>query len=278
MKSNCRRIRFLILLTLSLLLFSSTVDAQKIEDIEVHWPAGVESPAKTKDIFAAGPCLLLMKVTIDPIYKNAGSYPVCWGNGSNTIPPFPLGKGKVEGKTWANGVLIDSLGQVQTGSTIYQETRFIISEKGNYGGKMFLVPPQIRNLAGAFANQFKQYVRVTFEVFPLDADIEWGSSVEPPPPDPDQDRDEDPEKIPDPVNGTHWSVGGHPVHWQFRADGTVEAPGLWKGVWSKVEDGYQVTITHQGVSDVFLVKFSADGQSFTAYKNGGVYRRGVLVK
>ncbi|MCX7748198.1 MAG: hypothetical protein N2645_15130, partial [Clostridia bacterium] len=76
------------------------------------------------------------------------------------------------------------------------------------------------------------------------------------------------------VNGTSWIVNNHPVPWVFRSDGTVEAPNLWKGTWRRTNEGYWVNIGNG--ADVFLVKFSPDGKSFTAYKNGAVYRRGVF--
>lgn len=81
-----------------------------------------------------------------------------------------------------------------------------------------------------------------------------------------------------PVNESAWSVGGHPVHWVFHANGTVEAPGLWKGTWKSAGDGVEVTLSHQGASDTFLVKFARDGESFTAYKGGAVYRNGVRTR
>jgi hypothetical protein len=79
----------------------------------------------------------------------------------------------------------------------------------------------------------------------------------------------------DVVNETHWTVNNHPVPWVFHADGRVDAKGLWQGTWKQVSGGYTVTIVHQGVSDSFLIKFSDDGKSFTAYKNNSVYRSGV---
>jgi hypothetical protein len=39
-----------------------------------------------------------------------------------------------------------------------------------------------------------------------------------------------------------------------------------------------VTLGHQGATDRFLVKISADGKTLTAYKNGQVYRSGVRAK
>ncbi len=80
------------------------------------------------------------------------------------------------------------------------------------------------------------------------------------------------------VNDTSWRVNNHPVPWVFHANGTVEAPGLWKGTWTKSGDGYNVTLTHQGATDSFTVKFNPDGRTFTAFKGGSTYRNGVRIK
>jgi hypothetical protein len=80
------------------------------------------------------------------------------------------------------------------------------------------------------------------------------------------------------IDDTSWIVNGHPVPWVFHKGGTVEAPGLWKGTWVQTADGFEVTLGHQGATDRFLVKISADGKTLTAYKNGQVYRSGVRAK
>jgi hypothetical protein len=77
------------------------------------------------------------------------------------------------------------------------------------------------------------------------------------------------------IGGTQWIVNNHPVPWVFHADGTVEAPGLWKGKWTGQRDRTDVTLTYMGATDAFWVKFDERLQSFTAYKNGQVYRQGV---
>ncbi len=75
---------------------------------------------------------------------------------------------------------------------------------------------------------------------------------------------------------TSWIVDHHPVPWVFHKDGIVEAPGLWKGTWTiKGSNLLHMTLTHQGASDEFDVRFDADGKSFEAIKNGQVYRHGV---
>lgn len=80
------------------------------------------------------------------------------------------------------------------------------------------------------------------------------------------------------VNETSWTVNNHPVPWVFHSNGTVEAPGLWKGNWTKSGDDYKVNLTHQGATDSFVVKFAPDGKTFTAYKSGSTYRNGVRNK
>ena len=79
----------------------------------------------------------------------------------------------------------------------------------------------------------------------------------------------------DVINETSWSVDNHPVHWLFHKNGTIEAPRLWKGIWKVIDEGYEVRIPSYG--DRFIVKFAPNGKTFTAYKNGAVYRRGVRV-
>lgn len=76
------------------------------------------------------------------------------------------------------------------------------------------------------------------------------------------------------TNNTAWTVG-HPVPWVFHPDGTIDAKGLWQGTWVREGNAYTVTIEHMGVKDTFTVQFSADGRSFTAFKDGEIYRRGV---
>lgn len=77
------------------------------------------------------------------------------------------------------------------------------------------------------------------------------------------------------IAGTSWIVGNHPVPWVFEEGGVVGAKGLWSGTWEATGDGIVVTLNHQGVQDRFIVKVSQDGRSFTAYKDGKVYRTGV---
>lgn len=262
MNSNHKIISIFLFIALSLFLFSTTACAETVK-VEAHWPAGVDSPVKTRNVSVTGPCLLIIRVTIDPFYSKV-NWQYCWNNSRNTIPPFPYGKGISEGRAWENGVPVKWL-KVKNGSRVFLEYRFKI-RGGTHKGRLFVVPPQIRNLAGAFVNQYKQYYKVTIDTYPLNADVAWGPTGTKRP------------SVKGIVNGTKWSVGGHPVHWVFRANGTVEAPGLWKGKWSKSAGGYLVKITHKGVRDSFIVKFSSNGKSFIAYKNGKVYRRGVRVK
>jgi hypothetical protein len=77
------------------------------------------------------------------------------------------------------------------------------------------------------------------------------------------------------LDDTSWIVNGHPVPWVFHRGGVVDSAGLWTGRWARTPGAIEVTITVQGVSDTFLVKLAADGKTFTAYKNGQVYRTGV---
>jgi hypothetical protein len=79
------------------------------------------------------------------------------------------------------------------------------------------------------------------------------------------------------VDETRWRVDGHPTPWVFRSNGTVDAKDLWTGRWTRTGEGITVTITAKGVTDMFLVKFSPDGKSFTAYKNNAVYRNGIRI-
>jgi hypothetical protein len=68
------------------------------------------------------------------------------------------------------------------------------------------------------------------------------------------------------------------VPWVFHRGGVVEAAGLWKGTWTSTSEGIEVTLTHQGVTDRFIVKLSEDGRTFTAYKGGQIYRTGERSK
>lgn len=88
------------------------------------------------------------------------------------------------------------------------------------------------------------------------------------------------------LGGTSWKVGvldggrklpPHSVPWVFHPNGTVEAPGLWTGTWTPGTDGIQVSIVHQGVSNIFIVRVNPDQKSFIATKNGQPYRHGTLV-
>ncbi len=90
-------------------------------------------------------------------------------------------------------------------------------------------------------------------------------------------KPEPPKKGPS-IEGTSWIVNRHPVPWVFHRGGVVEATGLWKGRWTSTGEGIEVTLTHQGVTDRFIVKLSADGRTFTAYKGGQVYRTGERSK
>ena len=74
--------------------------------------------------------------------------------------------------------------------------------------------------------------------------------------------------------GSEWSVNNHAIHWLFREGGLVEAPGAWRGHWTM--SGGEVSVEIGG--DRFTVRFDPDGQSFTAYKAGQVYRNGVRVR
>jgi hypothetical protein len=80
------------------------------------------------------------------------------------------------------------------------------------------------------------------------------------------------------VRETTWNVDNTPTHWVFHGDGRVEAPGKWTGHWTWTKDKqrrhYAVRLSYKGKSDAFTVVFSADDQSFIAYKNGAIYRRG----
>ncbi len=91
-------------------------------------------------------------------------------------------------------------------------------------------------------------------------------------------RPDQPVAQPHAIEGTSWIVNATQVPWVFHRGGAVEAPGQWKGTWTATVDGIQVTLVHQGVKDSFLVKLSADGKTFTAYKGGQVFRTGVRQK
>ncbi|MFZ3046824.1 MAG: FecR family protein [Desulfatirhabdiaceae bacterium] len=68
----------------------------------------------------------------------------------------------------------------------------------------------------------------------------------------------------------------HRTPWQFREDGTVEAVGFWKGVWTKKdEESIRVTITVQNTRDEFDVRFEDGGRVMKAFKDGTLYRQGV---
>jgi hypothetical protein len=77
------------------------------------------------------------------------------------------------------------------------------------------------------------------------------------------------------IGGTHWIVNGHPVPWVFYTGGVVESPGLWKGQWVGQKDRIEITLTANGVRNIFWVTFDERMKSFTAYKDGQVYRQGV---
>lgn len=96
----------------------------------------------------------------------------------------------------------------------------------------------------------------------------------PPPPTPPPPK---PPKKPA-IENTSWIVNRHPVPWVFHRGGVVEAAGLWKGTWTSTSEGIEVTLTHQGVTDRFIVKLSEDGRTFTAYKGGQIYRTGERSK
>ncbi len=93
-------------------------------------------------------------------------------------------------------------------------------------------------------------------------------------PDVDNDDDSSSSSADKNTNNTAWNVG-HPTPWVFHPDGTIEAKGLWQGTWTRNGNDYNVTIVHMGVKDSFTVRFSQDGRSFTAYKDGQTYRQGV---
>ncbi len=233
------------------------------QTIEVKWPQGVDSPPKTMAIFAEGPCILLQKIWVKPFKHNVLAA-ITWNNHSNTIPPFPCGPGVCGGRIWENNVQVDSFGDVKDGSAVHAVAFFKIKKGQYFKGTCFVNPPQIRNWTGGFVNQFAQNFKVTFETISLDADpFGNGENGDPLPP-----------EAPNFVDETKWKVGSHPVPWIFHKNGTVEAPNLWKGTWSKANDTYIVTLTHQGNTDNFEIKFSSDGKTFTAYKNGKVYREG----
>jgi hypothetical protein len=78
------------------------------------------------------------------------------------------------------------------------------------------------------------------------------------------------------VRETAWYVNGV-ARWVFHANGTAEHPGVWKGTWKVVSNGYWVELMQQGVTDSFLVQFSPDGKKLTAIKDGKVYRQGNRV-
>ncbi len=80
------------------------------------------------------------------------------------------------------------------------------------------------------------------------------------------------------IAGTSWIVNNHHVPWVFEKGGAVGAKGLWSGTWEATGEGIVVILNHQGVQDRFIVKVSQDGRSFTAYKDGKVYRTGVRTR
>jgi tetratricopeptide (TPR) repeat protein len=78
------------------------------------------------------------------------------------------------------------------------------------------------------------------------------------------------------VSNTWWKVNGVTT-WVFYPNGQVESPGDWQGNWNLTAQGYRVSLTKSGVSDVFYVVFSGDIQRFTAYKGDKEYRTGVRI-
>jgi hypothetical protein len=71
-------------------------------------------------------------------------------------------------------------------------------------------------------------------------------------------------------------IGAAQVPWVFDPNGTFEAPGLWKGTWTRQSDGsLKAVMSNNGVTDELVIRF--DGNSFTATKNGKPYRWGSLV-
>jgi hypothetical protein len=80
-----------------------------------------------------------------------------------------------------------------------------------------------------------------------------------------------------PVSDSEWNMTEGGI-WTFHADGTFESPTHhWKGSW-KTSGGKKIdaSLTISGVTDSFSIEFSADGNSFIAYKNGSQYRHGAL--
>lgn len=84
-----------------------------------------------------------------------------------------------------------------------------------------------------------------------------------------------------PVNTTSWRVNNDPNLWVFLPDGTCHAQnGYWSGTWQRRGDGLwmQFRIPSTGVDDAFAVRFSADGRSLEAVKNGNVIGSGQRVQ
>lgn len=90
------------------------------------------------------------------------------------------------------------------------------------------------------------------------------------------------------VDNSQWRVEGaengrnedyHPVLWSFLPDGKVYAGDLWHGVWFKKSGNtIRLVIFHKNSQiDNFDVIFNNPSE-FTAYKEGQVYRYGVIAK
>ncbi|MCL4818645.1 MAG: tetratricopeptide repeat protein [Vicinamibacteria bacterium] len=164
---------------LLVLVLLAAPDVRAADGVDVRWPGGVESVPRTLDVTAAAPSLLVVRVWVEPYYAALNEVPIRWGNARNTIPPFPIGVGVSESRAWENGVPVEWL-HVKDGSDVYLEYRFRITA-GRHQATMFVIPPQERNLVGAFAGQREQRVRVLVESQPLENELPWGPAARPTP-------------------------------------------------------------------------------------------------
>ncbi|MEW5820107.1 MAG: hypothetical protein AB1782_07930 [Cyanobacteriota bacterium] len=81
-----------------------------------------------------------------------------------------------------------------------------------------------------------------------------------------------------------WKVGAitngqkQPVHhapWVFSSNGTVEAPGYWKGTWRDSGNRVLMSMTYNGIASNCEIAVESGGNAFTAYENGQPFRHGT---
>ncbi|MEQ8191535.1 MAG: hypothetical protein ABRQ39_26450 [Candidatus Eremiobacterota bacterium] len=173
-------ISMFLFLLLCVSLFSVTVLAAPIE-VEGNWPAGVESSPRTVDISIKpkNNCWLIVECTQYPFYGHWGKphyirlWPFCWGPGGDTTPPFPHGIGVSPSRFFENGVSV-KLEDAKAGSLLVKQSAYPLEAGKSYKGTLWINPPQHRNNAGMFQDQFKQYYKVFVTTCPRDGkDVPW---------------------------------------------------------------------------------------------------------